>query len=339
MTAMRVEILLYDACLGSEAFAVRDTLALANQLSLAPQFDVRLVSVDGRPVAVGGVVVQPEAAGAQPDMLIVPGMVATSAAAIVAACEGRLAAERAHIAAAMAGGVRIGAVCVGAFLAAAAGGLDGRKVTTAWALAGALQRWKPELEVASEHMVLSDGAVLTAGAMTAAYDLALVLVAERCGPDAAQRLRKLFALDSDRLSQRPYGIAPPEGRQSDPLVERAQAALQRGLGGGFSLSALARDCGTSERTLLRRFRAVTGETPLAYRQGLVVEAVKGLLETTTTPLSEIPQRVGYADDVSLRRLFRRKTQMTLKEYRRRFGVLPAHRVWRSDTDSMMDRRG
>lgn len=57
----------------------------------------------------------------------------------------------------------------------------------------------------------------------------------------------------------------------------------------------------------------------------MVSAVRALLETTTLPLAQIPERVGYADDVSLRRLFRARTGLTLAAYRRRFGALPAHR--------------
>ncbi len=324
MGAQRVEILLYADCLGSEAFAVHDALALANQLGPRSRFDVRLVSIGGRLVRSGGIALTPDRASSKPHLLIVPGMMAAGSADIIARTE-RLADERIHIGRARRGGARIGAICVGAFLVAAANVCDGRRVTTAWPMADALQRWRGDLRVEREHMVLKDGPFITTGAMSAAYDLALVLVEEANGVDAALRLRKLLALDGDRTDQRRYEGARAGARQSDPLVERAQFALQRTLAQGFDLEALAHECGASARTLLRRFKAVTGETPLEYRHRLVTEAVKTLLETTTLPLSHIPARVGYADEVSLRRLFRAHTAMTFKEYRRRFGVLPAHR--------------
>ena len=94
------------------------------------------------------------------------------------------------------------------------------------------------------------------------------------------------------------------------------------------LTRLARDCGTSERTLLRRFRAVTGTSPRRYRNRLVIDMVKSLLEETTLPLSHIPSRLGYADAVALRRAFKVATGMTFKEHRRRFGILPAHQAGR-----------
>jgi transcriptional regulator GlxA family with amidase domain len=324
MTRQRIDILLYSDCLCSEAFAVRDTLSLCDQFNAPGAFDLHVTSVGGRAVRAGGVQFQPEPASKAPSMLIVPGLMGANSASLIASCE-RLDAERAHIAAVARRGARIGAICVGAFLAASAGVLKGRRVTTAWPVADALHRWRADLTVSREHMVLIDGPVVTTGAMTAAYDLALALVTEVHGGAAAQRLRKFLALDGDRSDQRRYEAALAGARQSDPLVERAQRALQATLNQGYDLAKLARKCAASERTLLRRFKSVTGESPLAYRQSLVVETVKSLLETRTLALSQIPHRVGYADEVSLRRLFRTRTGMTFRDYRRRFGLLPAHR--------------
>ena len=322
---MKADILLFDDCLASEAFAVRDTLTLAAQMPGSPGYDVRLVAAGGGPVAIAGLEVAAAAPRRWADVLVVPGLAGRSAAGIIARCTAGLAAERRLIAEAQAAGVRIAAVCVGAFLAAAAGALDGRRATTAWALTAALQRWRPQLWVEEGPMVLTDGPVTTTGAMSAAYDLALALVSEAEGGEAAQQLRKLLALDGDRDDQRRYGRSLPVGPRGDALVERAQLMIAETLAEGLDLPALARRCGASPRTLLRRFRAVTGETPLMFRQRLVVEAVRGLLETTTLPLADIPPRVGYADDVSLRRVFRARTGLTLAAYRRRFGALPTHR--------------
>lgn len=324
MRATRIEILLYADCLGSEAFAVMDTLSLARQTGLAPALDVRMVSVDGRRVSVSGTPLQPVRASQRPDMLIVPGMTARDSAELIARC-GTLDLEQAHIARVHRLGGRVGAICVGVFLAAAAGVLNGRRVTTAWPVAEALQHWQPDLEVARAHMVLADGPVITTGAMSAAYDLALALVEEASSPGAALRLRKLLALDGDRTSQSRYETSLAGAGQTDPLVQRAQSLMLETLAEGFDLAVLAEGCGATERTLLRRFKAITGETLLGYRHRLVVDAVKVLLEQTVLPFSHIPARVGYADEVSVRRLFRTATAMTFRDYRRRFGVLPAHR--------------
>ena len=109
------------------------------------------------------------------------------------------------------------------------------------------------------------------------------------------------------------------------ILEAKQSRASQRDDGGARPSFFKPEDGASPRTLLRRFRGVTGETPLMFRQRLVVEAVRGLLETTTLPLAETPPRVGYADDVSLRRVFRARTGLTLAAYRRRFGALPTHR--------------
>lgn len=321
----QVDVLVFEDCLASEAFAVRDALSIAGQLPGSPGYDVRMVSALSRPVTTAGVVLQAAAARRWPDVLVVPGLMARSAADIITRCDLGLAAERRLLGEARAAGVTVAAVCVGAFLAAAAGALDGRRVTTAWPVLPALQRWRPELSVVEGPMVLADGPVITTGAVTAAYDLAVHLVERGEGADAAWRLRKLLALDGDRDDQRRYGVAQAADPRGDARVDEARRLIAESLAEPLDLPDLARRCGTSPRTLLRRFRDTTGETPLQYRQGLVVAAVRALLETTTLPLALIPERVGYADDVSLRRLFRARTGLTLAAYRRRFGALPAHR--------------
>ncbi|MFO1284106.1 MAG: helix-turn-helix domain-containing protein [Burkholderiales bacterium] len=325
---LRCDILVYDDCLGSEAFAVRDTLWLANRLLGDRLFEPALVSVGARPVRCGGVEFRPVRAQPRPDVLIVPGMEALDGAELIARASRRVTEMRHIIQVARRGG-RVGAVCVGAFLLAATGLLGGRTVTTAWALADALARQWPDVIVDSQAMVQVDGPFLTAGAMSAAFDLALTLVAERTGAIEAQRVRKFLALDAARSSQKAFsgGTAGPVAR-TDPIVDRAQRLLHETLDRGYDLTRLARDCGTSERTLLRRFRAVTGTSPRRYRNRLVIDMVKSLLEETTLPLSHIPSRLGYADAVALRRAFKVATGMTFKEHRRRFGILPAHQAGR-----------
>ncbi len=324
---LRAEILLYERALGGQAFAVRDTLWLANQVIGRPLFAPLLISVGARPVRCGEVELRPARASARPDILIVPGMEAASSAELIARAALR-ASEQRHIARVARRGARVGTVCVGAFLAAAAGVLRGRKVTTAWPMAGALARQWPELTVDPSAMVAADGPILTAGAMTAAYDLALALVAEATDAASSHRVRKFMALDAGRTDQRGYATpALASGLlTADPLVDRAQRRLHERLEDGYDLEGLSRACGASSRTLLRRFRAVTGQTPQQYRAALVVEAVKALLETTALRFSEIAHRVGYADEAALRRQFKAATDMTFKAYRRRFGMLPAHRA-------------
>lgn len=322
---LRAEILLFHDALASEAFVVRDTLALADAVIGARCFDVAMVSVNGRTVRCGGVEIAPARATPRPDLLVVPGLMAPDSMALIALCGDR-AAERSHITRAHHRGARIACICVGAFLAAAAGILDGRRVTTAWPVADALARWRPAIHVDAAAMVLRDGPILSTGAMSAAYDLALTLIEETSGADPARRVRKLLALDDGRGSQRAYASALSGAPHTDPLIQRAQGHLQATLAQSFDMAALARASGASARTLSRRFRAVTGDTPLQYRHRLVVEAVKALLETTTVPLAHIPARVGYGDEIALRRIFKLKTGLTFKAYRNRFGALPAHRA-------------
>jgi transcriptional regulator GlxA family with amidase domain len=83
---------------------------------------------------------------------------------------------------------------------------------------------------------------------------------------------------------------------------------------------MVRHSGLPERTLKRRFTRATGFAPIAYVQRLRVEEAKHRLERTDTPIDEISWTIGYEDPAFFRRLFRRVTDITPGEYRRKFRV-------------------
>ncbi len=89
-----------------------------------------------------------------------------------------------------------------------------------------------------------------------------------------------------------------------------------------SVTQLAEHCGTSERSLLRHFRAHHGVTPVAHIQHLRVERAKALLETTHLSFDEIVERCGYSDSASFRKLFKRATAITPGDYRERYRLRP-----------------
>ena len=109
-------------------------------------------------------------------------------------------------------------------------------------------------------------------------------------------------------------------QHGDDLVLRAQSLLLSNLRRTVQLDKLADRLGVTSRTLNRRFKSATGETPLEFLQKARIGHAKRLLETTNISLDDVVHRVGYEDTSSFRRLFKRTTSISPLEYRQRFGM-------------------
>ncbi|MGN1288838.1 MAG: GlxA family transcriptional regulator, partial [Bradyrhizobium sp.] len=160
--------------------------------------------------------------------------------------------------------------------------------------------------------------IVCSGAVTTSLNLALRLVETFAGADVATETGKLMLIDGNRVSQASYASRTHDIRHSDALVARAQSLMEKSLQRGFSLARLARDLSVSERTLNRRFKLAVGEAPLQYLQALRVDVAKRLIESRRLKLDAVSARVGYNDLSTFRRLFKRETGLSPREYQRRF---------------------
>jgi transcriptional regulator GlxA family with amidase domain len=214
--------------------------------------------------------------------------------------------------------VRIAASCSGTFLLAATGLLDGLRATTSWWLAHAFQRQYPRVRLEADAMLVDEGQLLTTGAATAVFDLTLRLIAQTAGDAVAQQTARMLNVDAERQSQAPYVSMAMLQQPRSSVTERADRLINRELHRELPVGELAAALGTSERSLLRRFRQHYGVTPLEHIQHLRVERAKALLESTQLSFEEIVGRCGYSDVSSFRKLFKRATSLTPADYRERF---------------------
>lgn len=320
---MRISVLAYDRCLAAEVFGLADVLLFANRLAglrrsqQAAPFEVSVIGArEGAVTAAGGVSLGVSPAPAACDLLVVPAFEVVSAAELDEALS-KLGPEVSLIRRAAARGA-VAAICGGAFLLGEAGVLDGRRATTAWAFAGELARRYPAADVLSDALLVRDGSVTTSGAFSAAHDLALALVRERLGEGAARTLAKVTLLDAGRTSQAPYLDPRLHVRARNGFSQSASRWLSQRLAEPYSLERLAQALNVSSRTLLRRFKAQTGRTPLDHLQDLRIGRAKQLLEASDLRLGEVAREVGYLDLATFTRLFARKAQITPAAYRRRF---------------------
>ncbi|PKM33993.1 MAG: AraC family transcriptional regulator [Gammaproteobacteria bacterium HGW-Gammaproteobacteria-12] len=217
-------------------------------------------------------------------------------------------------------GVLLASVCVGAFALAEAGLLDGRTVTTHWALAAQMAARFPHVQVLPERMVIDDGDLITAGGLMAWTDLGLALVTRLLGPTIAAETARFLVVDLNRESQRHFSSFAPSLDHGDAAVLAVQRWLQGEGGAEASLADMAARAGLGERTFLRRFRSATGMKPTEYCQQLRVTKARELLEFTRQSIEQVAWQVGYGDSGAFRKVFTRLVGLSPGDYRRRFGT-------------------
>ena len=320
---MRIGVLAYEGCLAAEIFVFTDLLRIANRVAretgaATDPFRVSVIAASGEPVvAAGGFPVGVRRWHHRFDRVIVPGFELVPSEDLAERLTGRRR-ETAFLRAAADRGTRIASVCVGAFLLGEAGLLDGRRATTSWLFAAHLGRRYPGATVCPEALTVTDGTITTTAAFSAALDLATALVREHLGDDIARATARITLVSENRTSQAPYIVDSMLPSVRGPFADEVGAWLVERLTEPYDLCRLAAAFHVSTRTLLRRFRAETGESPLDFLRRARVRAARHLLESTDLPLSRVIERVGYRDAGTFRRLFVAQVGMNPAEYRRGF---------------------
>jgi transcriptional regulator GlxA family with amidase domain len=214
---------------------------------------------------------------------------------------------------------RVASVCTGAFILARAGLLDGRRATTHWSACQALRRRHPAVTVEDDPIFVRDGDVWTSAGVTAGMDLALAMVEEDAGRDAALEVARQLVL----FVRRPGGQSQFSAQLSAELAEREplrelQAWISDHLDGELGVEALASRAHMSPRNFARAFKREVGLTPAAYVERVRVERAQHALETTDAPVELVARRCGFGTPETMRRAFRRRVGVSPVEYRNRF---------------------
>jgi AraC family transcriptional regulator, transcriptional activator FtrA len=228
------------------------------------------------------------------------------------------ALRRAH-----ARGARVLSICSGAFVLAATGLLDGKRATTHWRYAEALQRRFPKVRIDANVLYVDEGSILTSAGSAAGLDLCLHLVRRDYGSRIANQVARRLVIPPHR-----------EGGQAQflerPVEDRARGAEQRGSlsvlldkirkrpGERWRIADLARLAAMSERTFMRRFRAATGLSPSDWVTRARIDAARELLENTVLSIDQVAERCGLGTPTTLRHHFRKKVGVSPAQYRKRF---------------------
>ncbi|MFJ4326380.1 GlxA family transcriptional regulator [Streptomyces tricolor] len=282
-------------------------------------YRIRTASVDGGPVRTSsGLTLVPDgslADAVDPHTLLVPGGEGTRDP------DPRLVEWlRAHGPRAR----RLVSVCTGAIPLARAGLLDGRRVTTHWAYCDKLARDHPAVRVDPDPIFVRDGRVATSAGVTAGIDLALALVEEDLGREAALTVARhlvVFLRRPGNQAQFSAQLAAQTARR-EPLRD-VQQWITEHPDGDLGVEALAARAALSPRHFARAFQAETGMTPGRYVDRVRLEHARRLLEDTTDGVEQVARASGYGTPEAMRRAFLRTLGASPAEYRRRFHPAPA----------------
>lgn len=320
----KITFLAVKGCMFSSISSLIDALSIANRwhqyldpASTTPLFETEIVTLNGNSVcANGNIEIQANRAMAavnDTDLILVPAFMQPND---VWCPENILVLE--WLRTQYASDRPIAATCTGAFMLAESGLLDGKIATTNWQFAKMFQRRYPEVQLRMDRMLTEDRGLICTGASTAVFNLGLHLI-RRFGSDAlAAACGKAFLVDPNRDSQAPYVVFHSYKNHGDPEIREAQDWMESHFERNVPIDAIAQKVGLSPRHFKRRFRKATGESPLAYLQQVRIEAAKKQLETTQESMSEITYRIGYEDSSTFRRLFKKQTGISPREYRDKF---------------------
>jgi transcriptional regulator GlxA family with amidase domain len=283
-------------------------------------FDITMVGLDSKPVRCrDGVMLQPHRRArdlAPPNLVVVPAFDDENLLDSLADNKDWVPWLKTW----HAQGARVASSCVGAFLLAEAGLLDGRPATTHWLFADTMRSLYPSVKVTSDRLIVDAGDVITSGGATTFLSLVVHLVERFGGHERAALARKVLLIDGGRTSQLPYLAFTPARDHDDDLVRRVQDYIDAHLDAPIRSDALARKFGVSPRTLARRFLASTHAGVNSYVQQARMLLAKKLLETTNDSIDQIRTATGYLDPAAFRRAFRQAAGMSPRQYRDTFST-------------------
>jgi transcriptional regulator GlxA family with amidase domain len=200
---------------------------------------------------------------------------------------------------------RVAATCLGAFVLAEAGLLDGRRATTHWHRARDLQARFPKVKVEEDRIFIIDGSVWTSAGMTAGIDLALAMVEQDLGADVARAIARQLVVYHRRTGGQSQFSAPLELEPKSDRIQSALAYAKRNLHTQLTVGQLAEAARLSPRQFSRVFRAETGQSPAKAVENLRLEAARLMMEQSRHPIEAIARLTGFADRDRMRRAFLR----------------------------------
>jgi transcriptional regulator GlxA family with amidase domain len=215
-------------------------------------------------------------------------------------------------------GAEVASLCLGAFLLASTGLLNGKKCSTHWGFTNLFREMYPKVEVQDGMIVTEENGIYSSGGAISYWNLLLHLVEKYTDRETAVLTSKYFAIDINRHSQSPFAIFKGQKSHHDEVVIKAQEYIEQNVNDKITIEELAGNLSVGRRSLERRFKQATNNSVLEYIQRVKVEAAKRSMENSRKYISEVMFDVGYTDTKAFRTTFKKITGLTPAEYRNRY---------------------
>ncbi|GHB62479.1 GlxA family transcriptional regulator [Persicitalea jodogahamensis] len=215
-------------------------------------------------------------------------------------------------------GAEVASLCVGAFLLASTGLLDGKRCSTHWAFASEFRELFPAVELVDGSIITEEHRLYSSGGANSYWNLLLYLVEKYTDRDMAILASKYFAIDIDRDSQSAFMLFKGQKDHNDREILKAQEFIEANYNEKIAVEALADLVAVGRRTFERRFRKATHHSVVDYIQRVKVEAAKRSFETSRKNIGEVMFDVGYTDTKAFRDVFKKVTGLTPIEYRNKY---------------------
>lgn len=215
-------------------------------------------------------------------------------------------------------GAEVASLCMGAFLLAATGLVDGRKCATHWMAEPLFRKMFPQVDLVTEKIITDEQGIYSSGGAFSYLNLILHLIEKYAGHATAVMAAKVFAIEIERVNQLSFTIFQGQKDHEDEPIRKAQEFIEKNYQDKITVDQLARMFALGRRNLERRFKKATSNTVVEYIQRVKVEAVKKGLEASRKNINELMYDVGYSDMKAFRTVFKRYTGKSPIDYRNKY---------------------
>lgn len=215
-------------------------------------------------------------------------------------------------------GAEVASLCLGAFLLASTGLLEGKKCATHWLAVNDFRKMFPNVNLVEDKIIIDENGIYSSGGAYSSLNLILYLVEKYAGRDTTIFVSKAFQIDYQRISQSPFTIFMGQKDHEDEPIKKAQDFIETNFQTKITVDQLASMLAISRRNFERRFKKATANTVVEYIQRVKVEAAKISLESSRENVNEVMYKVGYNDNKAFRTTFKKITGLSPIQYRNKY---------------------
>ncbi len=215
-------------------------------------------------------------------------------------------------------GSEVASLCVGSFILASTGLLNGKKCSTHWVAANEFRKLFPDVELVSEKIITDENGIYSSGGANSFWNLLLHLLEKYTTRELAVHFSKYYEIEIDRNSQSPFIIFKGQSEHHDETIKKTQEFIENNFQEKITIDQLASMFALGRRNLERRFRKATSNSVIEYMQRVKIEAAKRRLESSRENVTEVMYKVGYTDTKAFRTTFKKITGLSPVQYRAKY---------------------